>query len=208
MNKERIKGPEFEASPQEGSIEVICGCMFSGKSTEFIRRIRRAPHAGHKVQAFKPKIDVRRGDDINTQDGESYPATTVESSIEILELVHDNTSIVAVDEGNFFDNDLPVVCRKLADSGKRVIVAGLDTNFRGEAFGPMGQLLPEADKVDKLHAFCSKCGGEATKTQRMQIIDGKRVPSNYDDETIMVGEKEYEARCRHHHEVPGRPNET
>lgn len=207
MGIEREKSPEFEALQKEGSIEIICGCMFSGKSTELIRRIRRAPHAGHKVQVFKPSIDTRRGEgEINTRDKEAYPAISVDGSSEIFELVDSDTTIVAVDEGNFFDKELPIVCRKLADIGKRVIVAGLDTNFRGEAFGPMGELLTEADKIDKLHAYCGKCGAEATKTQRMKIIDGEKVPANYDDPTIIVGEEEYEARCRHHHEVPGRPD--
>ena len=201
--------PEFERRPQEGSIEIICGCMFSGKSHELIRRVRREPFAGKKVQVFKPSVDNRRGgDSVNTYNKESYPAIGVSSSLDIPSLVKKDTSIVAIDEAQFFDQDLPEVCCYLANQGKRVIVAGLDSNFRGEPFGPMAELIIEADRVDKLVAYCTKCGGPASRTQRMRIIDGERVPADYYDPVVLVGEEEYEPRCRHCHEVPNKPEKS
>lgn len=199
--------PEVEKSPKRGSIEVITGCMFSGKSDELIRRIKRAPHAGHKVQAFTPSVDDRREKDtLNTADGIGYPAVSVDSSRDIIPLVDNSTTIIAIDEAQFFDMDLNDVSKELASDGIRVIVAGLDSDFRGEPFGPMAELVIEADRIDKLHAFCAECGEPASKTQRIKIINGERIPADYNDPIVEVGaEESYEARCRGHHEVPGKP---
>lgn len=201
-------GAEIRAFSFQAGIDVICGPMFSGKSTELVRRAKRLPHAGFKVQAFKPSKDNRRGESsINSEDGLSLDADSVISSTEILGLVKTDTHFVVIDEGQFFDHDLPDVCRQLASQGKRVIVAGLDKNFKGEPFGPMGELKQEADHVDTLYAFCKRCGRPASMTQRIKIINGERAPASYNDEEIMVGATEaYEARCRDHHEVPGRPS--
>jgi len=207
---ERDNGPEFRERAMEVGIEVICGPMFSGKSNELIRRIRRLPYKGLNVMAFTPRLDNRRGgDSVNSEDGMSFPAVSVSSSLEILTMVGAGVDVVAIDEGNFFDKQLPEVCRILASQGKQVIVAGLDKNFRGEPFGPMGELKLEADHVDTLHAFCAVCKRPASRTQRMKIIDGVRIPANYDDPIILVGAQEaYEARCREHHEVPGASERT
>lgn len=203
------KGLEFERKQKPGSIEVICGPMFCGKTDEFIRRLRRAEPARLKTVVFKPKIDDRRDKDtVNTADGTTFPATPVNSSEEIFQIVSGDKGIdiVAIDEAQFFDEGLIDVCRKLALQGKKVIVAGLDTDFRGEVFGFMGELMVEADEIEKLTAICMKCGSElASRTQRMKIVDGERVPAHYSDDVIKIGEEEYEARCRHCHEVPGRP---
>jgi thymidine kinase len=199
--------PNLKEIPIQAHLEVICGPMFSAKSFELVRRLLYYDHEGRRVQAFIPKIDTRRGESINTQDGLSYPATSVSSSKEILTLIEPETDIVAIDEGQFFDKDLPEVCRELAVQGKRrVIVAGLDKNFRGEPFGPMAQLKFEADVVDTRHAACAVCGREATRTQRIKIINGERIPADYNDPLVVIGATEaYEARCRDHHEVPGQP---
>jgi thymidine kinase len=204
------KSPEFGEREMQAGIDVICGPMFSGKSDELIRRIRRFPYAGFVVMAFKPFGDDRRGiNSINSEDGAHFDAIVVMTSKEILTYVDEETNVVAIDEGQFFDEELPEVCRELAARGKKVIVAGLDKNFRGEPFGPMGELKQEADHVDTLHAYCTACGRLASRTQRIKIVDGERMPANYDDPIILVGAKEaYEARCRTHHEVPGRPEGT
>lgn len=201
---------ERKKTEPQPEIIVICGPMFSGKSDELIRRVRRLPYEGLKVQAFTPKLDNRRGGDtINSEDGVTFPATSVAASIEILALVAHDTHVVAIDEAQFFDSNLPGVCNTLASQGKRVIVAGLDKNFRGEPFGPMGELKYEADHVDTLHAFCAICRRPASRTQRIKIIEGERIPARYDDPLILVGATEaYEARCREHHEVPGKPEGT
>lgn len=188
-------------------LEVYCGPMFSGKSSLLITELRRAPYAGLKVIAFTPYVDNRRSKDtINSDDGASYPAITVKNSKEILNHVLPEHDMIGIDEGNFFDMDLPDVCRELVLRGKKVIVAGLDKNFRGEPFGPMAILKQEAETVHTQHAFCMVCHREASFTQRIKIIDGKRIPANYNDPLILVGAEEaYEARCRQHHEVPGKP---
>lgn len=193
-----------ERRPLQPEIIVFCGPMFSGKSDELIRELRKAPHGGFKVIAFKPVIDNRRGEDtLNTQDKVHYPAVQVESSKQILEHDLANIDIIGIDEAQFFDEDLPDVCLELVARGKRVIVAGLDKNFRGEPFGPMARLKQEADHVETFHAFCSVCKEPASFTQR--IIKGK--PARYDDPVVKIGDDEfYQARCRKHHEVPGRPN--
>jgi len=188
-----------------GWLEVICGGMFSGKTEELIRRVRRAQIAKQKVQVFKPALDDRYARvKITAHSGLNIEAQSVQKAEEILEVVRPKTSVVAIDEAQFFDRQLTDVCRTLADSGKRVIVAGLDMDFRGEPFGPVPHLMAEAEMVDKLQAICVICGDAASRSQR--LIDGR--PASYDDPIILVGASEaYEARCRHCHEVPGRPEE-
>ncbi len=189
--------------PNSGWIEVICGCMFSGKTEELIRRVRRAQIARQNVQVFKPAIDVRYAvDKISSHNGMVFKAEVVERAEEILERVEPDTQVVAIDEVQFFDWGIADVVDTLANRGIRVICAGLDLDFRGEPFGPMPLLMAKAERVDKLHAICVVCGNEASRTQR--IIDGQ--PARYDDPVIMVGAEEvYEARCRACHEVPGHP---
>ncbi len=187
-----------------GRIEVICGSMFSGKSEELIRRVRRAEIARQTVQVFKPSIDNRYGlDSVNSHDGRATQAIAIERAEQILDFLNEDTTVVAIDEAQFFDEALVDVCRLLADRrGIRVIVAGLDLDFRGEPFGPMPILIAQAEQVDKLHAICVVCGEEASRSQR--LINGQ--PAHYNDPVILIGAKEsYEARCRHCHEVPGRP---
>ncbi|MGQ9675859.1 MAG: thymidine kinase [Chloroflexota bacterium] len=182
-----------------GWVEVICGSMFSGKSEELIRRVRRAHIARQKVQVFKPALDVRYSlPNVTSHDGLRVEATPVARSADIGDLIDDDTRVVAIDEGQFFDGDLPEVCDQLAARGLRVIVAGLDTDFRGEPFGPMPTLMAQADIVDKLQAICVVCGGPGTRTQR--LVNGE--PARYDDELILLGALEsYQARCRHCHQV-------
>ncbi len=189
---------EFINAPS-GWIEVICGGMYSGKSEELIRRIRRAQIAKQKVQVFKHSLDTRYGRDyVISHTGLKIEAILVSNSTEIEKMVEKDTQVVAIEEGQFFDMGLIKVCQKLADQGKRVIVAGLDQDFRGEPFGPMPYLLAIAEYVDKLHAICMKCGNLASRTQR--IVNGK--PAYYDDPIILVGAFEvYEARCRRCHIV-------
>ena len=186
-----------------GWIELICGSMFSGKTEELIRRARRAQIARQKLQVFKPGLDDRYGvEKLASHDGVSWDAVSVQDARQILGLVKSDTQVVIIDEVQFFDRSIANVCNVLADAGKRVIAAGLDTDFRGEPFGPVPLLLAEAEVVDKLQAICVVCGAPATRTQR--LIDGQ--PASYDDPIIMVGASEvYEARCRRCHEVPGKP---
>jgi thymidine kinase len=177
--------------------------MFSGKTEELIRRARRAQIAKQKVQVFKPKLDDRYEiEKLASHTGVSFDAIGITDATEIPGLVDADTDVVIVDEVQFFDQSIAGVCDLLADSGKRVIVAGLDNDFRGEPFGPVPSLMAQADVVDKLHAICVKCGAPATRTQR--LLDGR--PASYDDPIIMVGASEvYEARCRRCHQVPGSP---
>ena len=186
-----------------GWIEVVCGSMFSGKTEELIRRVRRAQIARQKVQVFKPVIDDRFSvEKITSHNGLNVEAVPVPDAESILPLVEADTTVVAIDEVQFFDWQIANVCRDLADRGVRVILAGLDMDFRGEPFGPMPLLMAEAEDVEKLHAICIVCGATASRTQR--LIDGR--PALYDDPVILVGASEvYEARCRYHHEVPNRP---
>lgn len=186
-----------------GRIEVICGSMFSGKTEELIRRVRRAIIARQKVQVFKPIIDARYSvEQVTSHNGQGFQAIPICDVAEIESLLEPDTTVVAIDEAQFFDDAIVLLVERLAAQGIRVILAGLDTDFRGEPFGPMPSLLCRADEVMKLHAICMVCGEEATRTQR--LVNGQ--PARYDDPIIMVGAAEaYEARCREHHVVPGRP---
>lgn len=185
---------------RDGMIEVITGSMFSGKTDELIRRLRRATIARQKVQVFKPIIDNRFANDkVTSHAGSEYEATPVPSSADILRLIEEDTTFVGVDEAQFFDDGITGVVQQLADRGIRVLIAGLDTDFRGEPFGAMPILMAIAEHVDKLHAICMICGDSASRTQR--LINGR--PAKYDDPVVVVGASElYEARCRLHHEVP------
>jgi thymidine kinase len=176
--------------------------MFSGKSEELIRRVKRAVIARRNVQVFKPVIDDRYGVEVvRSHDGDSFVARPVRSSDEIPALVPQDTTVVGVDEVQFFDPGIVHVIRSLVAGGRRVICAGLDLDFRGEPFGPVPTLLALAERVEKLEAICVVCGEAATRTQR--IVDG--IPAFYDEPIIVVGAKEaYEARCRGCHEVPRR----
>ncbi len=184
-----------------GHIEVIAGVMFSGKSEELIRRLRRAVIARKKVQVFKSHLDDRYVGlhSVTTHDGITVEAQPVDSSAEIIRLIRDDTEVAAIDEAQFLDHGIVGVCTTLADRGLRIVLAGTDTDFRGEPFGAMPELMAVAEIVDKLHAICMNCGEDACRNQRM--IDGK--PARYDSATIMVGGSEtYEARCRTCHDVP------
>jgi thymidine kinase len=185
-----------------GSIEVITGSMFSGKTDELIRRLRRARIARQNVQVFKPVIDNRYSvEKVTSHAGSEFEATPVHCAADILPLVRPDTTVVALDEAQFFELEVGQLCRELAARGVRVIAAGLDQDFRGEPFGPMPQLMALAEHVDKLHAICAVCGGEASRTQR--LINNQ--PAGYDEPVVVVGASElYEARCREHHLVPRR----
>jgi thymidine kinase len=189
----------MSGTPHRGQIEVICGSMFSGKTEELIRRVRRAQIARQKVQVFKPSLDARyTTEQIASHNGLRAAAVPVDNAGEIASRVEPDTDVVAIDEAQFFDDTIVEVCEELANRGIRVIVAGLDMDFRGEPFGPMPFLMARAEEVDKLRAICVRCGAPASRTQR--LIDGE--PASYDDPVILVGAAErYEARCRHCHEV-------
>ncbi|MCY3778853.1 MAG: thymidine kinase [Chloroflexi bacterium] len=185
---------------ESGRIEVICGSMFCGKTEELIRRVRRAIIARQRVKVFKPKIDDRYGiQSITSHTGQSVDAIAVDTAGEILALANGETTVVAIDEAQFFDDNIVDVVQDLVDKlNIRVIIAGLDTDFRGEPFGAMPQLLSIAEEVVKLHAICVVCGESASRTQR--LVDSE--PAAYDDPIILVGAQEsYEARCRRHHEL-------
>ena len=184
---------------RRGWIEVICGSMFSGKTEELIRRMRRAQFAKQKVEIFKPAIDTRyHEEDVVSHNETSIHSTPVPSSANIILLAND-VEVVGIDEAQFFDPEVVKVAKELASRGVRVLVAGLDTDFRGEPFGSMPILMAEAENVAKLHAICMVCGDDASRTQR--LVNGK--PARYDDPVVIVGASElYEARCRQHHEVP------
>ncbi|MEC9376497.1 MAG: thymidine kinase [Candidatus Neomarinimicrobiota bacterium] len=176
-----------------GWIEVICGSMFSGKTEELIRRLRRAQIAKMNITIFKPHLDSRYSDDhIVSHNQLKMKSRIVKSTDEILKLAQD-ADVIGIDEGQFFDDSILDICKTLADSRKRVIVAGLDTDFRGLPFGPMPQLMCEADYLDKLRAICVKCGNPASYTQR----------TSSDAEQVVIGELDkYEARCRNCFQPP------
>ena len=183
-----------------GWIECICGSMFSGKSEELLRRIKRGVIAKQKVLLFKPSIDNRYDENrVSTHNGNSYDSISIEKSSDILNFVKDTKyDIIGIDEIQFFDNDIVKIINKLADDGIRVIVAGLDMDFKAEPFHPMPEIMAISEMVTKLHAVCNKCGKEASRSQR--LINGK--PANYDDPVVVIGASEsYEARCRHCHEI-------
>jgi len=182
-----------------GWIEVVCGSMFSGKTEELIRRVKRAVIAKQKVQVFKPAVDTRYvHEKVTSHSGAQFQATPVAHAAEILQRVDTDTEVVAIDEAQFFDWGVTEVAGELANRGLRVIVAGLDMDFRGEPFGPMPVLLAQAELIDKLQAICQVCGAPASRTQR--LINGK--PAAYDDPVILVGADEvYEARCRVCHKI-------
>ncbi len=188
---------------KNGFIEVVCGPMFAGKTEELIRRIKRLEYAKQNVLVFKPKIDIRyEKEEIVSHNMSKKPSIIIDKSIEVLSYIKEDTDAVVIDEVQFFDHDIVQIAEDLADKGIRVIVGGLDRDFRGEPFGPMPALLARAEFVTKLTAICVKSGLPATRTQR--IINGK--PANYSDPTILVGANEsYEPRSRHYHEVPGKP---
>ncbi|HLY65444.1 MAG TPA: thymidine kinase [Chloroflexota bacterium] len=186
-----------------GSLEVITGCMFAGKTEEVLRRVRRTAIARQKVLLVSHGLDERyRPASITSHDQRSYDARTASSAADVVELVAPDTEVLVIDEAQFFPADLALLCSALAARGLRVIVAGLDLDFRGEPFGPIPALLAYADQVDKLTAVCVVCGQPATRTQR--LISGR--PASYNDPLILVGAADaYEPRCRAHHEVPDHP---
>ena len=183
-----------------GTVEVICGSMFSGKTDELIRRLRRATIARQHVQVFKPAIDMRYAvEKVTSHAGSDFDAIPIEKAAEILSRLDGQATVVAIDEAQFFDDEIIQVVEELAGRKLRVIVAGLDTDFRGEPFGPMPVLMARAERVDKLQAICMVCGEPASRTQR--LVNGK--PARYHDPVVIVGAAEmYEARCRAHHEIP------
>jgi len=186
-----------------GWIEVICGVMFSGKSEELIRRVRRAIIAKKRVQVFKSHLDERYSGiyHVSSHDGRTVEAVPVDTPDQIAHLVLPETQVVAIDEAQFLDASVVPLVTALANRGVRVILAGTDSDFRGEPFGAMPQLLAIAEVVDKLHAICVICGNPASRNQR--LIGGR--PARYDSPTIMVGgDESYEARCRSCHSVPRR----
>lgn len=183
-----------------GWIECICGSMFSGKSEELLRRIKRGVIAKQKVLLFKPSIDNRYDENrVSTHNGNSYDSISIEKSSDILNFVKDTKyDIIGIDEIQFFDNDIVKIINKLADDGIRVLVAGLDMDFKAEPFHPMPEIMAISEMVTKLHAVCNKCGKEASRSQR--LINGK--PAKYDDPIVVIGASEsYEARCRHCHKI-------
>jgi len=186
-----------------GYIEVIAGCMFAGKTEELIRRIKVLEFAKKNVLVFKPSIDNRYSDTkVVSHAGSQVESVVVPDAMAILDFVKEDTDVIAIDEAQFFDKDIISVCDYLAKKGLRVMVAGLDTDFRAEPFGVMPQLITTAEFVTKLTAVCMKCGAPATRTQR--LVNGK--PASYKDPIILVGAAEsYEARCRHCHVIPDKP---
>ena len=184
-----------------GWIEVIAGVMFSGKSEELLRRVRRATIARKRVQVFKSHLDDRYAGlfRVSSHDGRSMDAIPVDSSQQIAQRVDPTAHVIAIDEAQFLDAGVVALATSLAERGRRVILAGTDTDFRGEPFGPMPQLMAVAELVDKLHAICVLCGAAASRNQR--LLDGR--PAPYDSPVIMVGAADsYEARCRACHQVP------
>lgn len=178
--------PHFKGQ-RNGWIEIVCGSMFSGKTEELIRRLKRARIAHQKVEIFKPRLDTRYdAGNVVSHDSNALLAMPVEHSSRIMELA-EGFSVIGIDEAQFFDDGLVKVCQELALSGKRVIVAGLDMDFRGEPFGPMPALLAVAEYITKVHAICQRCGNLATHSYRLAVSDDQ----------VLIGEKDsYEPRCR------------
>ena len=177
-----------ESFKKSGCIEVICGSMFSGKTEELIRRLRRAQFANQKTAIFKPFVDNRYSDvDVVSHDFHSISSTPIKSPSEMLEIIGD-VQVVGIDEAQFFDSSLPAVVTELANRGIRVIIAGLDTDYLGKPFGPMPDLMAIAEDVQKVHAICVKCGGLANHSHRL----------SKSEELVVLGEKDvYEPLCRH-----------
>ncbi len=188
---------------KEGWIEVITGPMFAGKTEELLRRIKRLEYAKQHIVVFKPTIDNRYGENhVISHDHNKTQSINIKNAREILDYVNNETQVVAIDEIQFLNEEAVDICEYLADKGVRVIVSGLDRDFRGEPFSFMPKLLSLAEYVTKLTAICVKCQTPASRTQR--IIDGK--PAKYDDPIILIGAKDsYEARCRDCHEIPNKP---
>jgi len=189
--------------PRSGSIEVIAGVMFSGKSEELLRRVRRAEIARRRVQVFKSHLDERYAGikHVSSHDGRMQEAVPIGTAGELMRLLRPDTEVVAIDEAQFLDDGIVDVATALAARGVRVMLAGTDTDFRGEPFGAMAQLMAVAETVDKLRAICMVCGDLACRNQR--LIEGR--PAPYDSPVILVGGSDaYEARCRHCHRVPRR----
>ena len=178
----------LESAKKAGSIEVICGSMFSGKTEELIRRLKRAQFAKQKVEIYKPCIDVRYSEDqVVSHDSHSIPSTPIDSPASML-LLSSDVEVVGIDEAQFFDETLVEVVQTLANRGIRVIIAGLDTDFLGKPFGPMPALMAVAEDIQKVHAICVKCGSPANHSHRLVKNDA----------LVVLGEKdEYEPLCRH-----------
>ena len=189
---------------KDGWVEVISGCMFAGKTEELIRRIKVLEFAHKEILVFKPRIDNRYSNtQVVSHAGSAVQSIVIDDPTDIFDYIKPTTAVIAIDEVQFFDESICEVCNELANRGLRVMCAGLDTDFRGEPFGPMPKLITQAEFVTKLTAVCNKCGAPATRTQRM--INGK--PASYFDPIVLVGASEsYEARCRHCHEVTDKPN--
>ncbi len=182
-------------------VEVICGSMFSGKTEELVRRLRRAKYARQKIQVFKPVIDQRYSSDhVQSHDANRILSTPVSTSKEILDLVEDNTRVVGIDEAQFFDEGVVEVAQKLAYRGTRVICAGLDMDFQGQPFGPMPRLLAIAEQVTKLSAVCVVCGQPATRSQRVIHSNEALTEAQMKDQVLVGATESYEARCRFCHE--------
>lgn len=189
---------------RDGWIEVICGSMYAGKTEELLRRIRRIDYAKKTILVFKPKLDNRYSEsEVVSHNNERVKSINISSPKDIMKYIDPLPYAIAIDEVQFLGKETVAICEELANRGIRVILAGLDKDFRGEPFGIMPELLARAEYVTKLNAICQVCGAPATRTQRM--INGK--PAKYSDPIILVGAKEhYEARCRHCHVVDGKPN--
>jgi thymidine kinase len=192
----------MHAITNSGWVEIITGSMFSGKTEELLRRLRRAEIAGQSVAAFTPAIDDRYGEaTLGSHAGRTWEATVIDTTAEGVSKIPsylNGEDVVAVDEANFFPGELVEVCQELADDDRRVVVSGTDQTYRGEPFEPIPQLMAVAEYVEKFQAICTQCGEPATRNQR--LIEGE--PAHYDDPTIMVGaEESYEARCRNCHVV-------
>jgi thymidine kinase len=189
---------------KDGWIEVICGPMFAGKTEELLRRVKRLEYAKQNIVVFKPLIDNRFAEnEVVSHNNNRTKSVNISRAAQIFDHVDSDTDVVAVDEIQFLDEEAVQICEFLAEKGIRVIVSGLDRDFRGEPFSFMPRLLAIAEYVTKLTAICVKCGIPATRTQR--IVNGK--PARYDDPIVLIGaEESYEARCRQCHKVYRKPN--